>query len=398
MEIPAQQKLQKIHTRLCHDIGVSILRLFKHNVTSITRTSICCITLLALWTGNSQSQQFSSLFKFERNSKYGFADHNGKIIAPPQFDDAGEFSEGLAFVALSGKYGFLDASGTLVIKPQYQLAKSFSQGRAAVRIDTKWGFIDKTGRLVIPAIYYACDSFSDSLALVLTERPALNLPAGVFFGPGAEVSVKSKKLGYIDPNGKMKIALTIEGEVRGKVTKEGFAPEYIVYPKGFSEGLAPVMDSGQWGFLDTSGKIAIPPKFKEIHGFSEAIAGVQLADSSCKYIDKTGNMAIPGSFESVCSFSEGTACVEARGKWGYITKSGRVLIPLAFDEALPFSHGYAAVKKGSKWGYIDTKGATAIPFKFDLAFPFGDSLAKVFAEGKQLYIDKTGKQIFSSDR
>jgi hypothetical protein len=364
----------------------------------VTKTVICVITLLAIGVGNLRSQQIPSLFKIESDSKYGFMDINGKVIVRPQFDVAGDFSEGLALVAQGGKYGFLDSTGNVVIKLQYQLAKSFSQGRAAVRIDDKWGFIDKTGRLVIPATYYACDSFSDSLALVLMERPALHLPNGVFFGPGAEVSVKSKKLGYIDLNGKVKITLTIEGEVRGKVTKEGFAPDYIVYPKSFSDGLAPVLVSGQWGFLDTSGNVAIPPKFREIHGFSESLAGVQVLDSSCGYIDKTGNTAIPGPFVSVCSFSEGIACVEIRGKWGYINSSGKVLIPLAFDEALPFSHGFAAVKKGSKWGYIDARGSTAIPFKFDLALPFGDGVAKVFAEGKQLYIDKTGKQIFSSTR
>ncbi|MBP1609548.1 MAG: hypothetical protein H6Q04_1783 [Acidobacteria bacterium] len=374
--------------------GCAVMRILG-NINGIIA---CCISLLAVCAGSSQSQQFSSLFKVESDEKFGFADRNGKTIVPPQFDDAGDFSEGLAYVAQGGKYGFLDSKGNLVIKPRYQRTKSFSEGRAAVRIDNKWGFIDRAGQLVIPATFYACNSFSESLALVLMERPPLNLPKGVFFGPGAEVSVKSKRLGYIDLGGKVKVTLALEGEVRGKVTKEGFDPDYIVYPKSFSEGLAPVLVSGQWGFLDTTGNLAIPPKFKEIHGFSESVAGVQMLDSSCGFIDKTGNMVIPGPFQSVCSFSEGTACVEARGKWGYIDGRGKAVIPYAYDEALPFSNGYAAVKKGSKWGYIDAKGSKAISFKFDLALPFGEGLAKVFVEGKQVYIDKTGKQIISSSQ
>lgn len=359
---------------------------------------VCSIGLLTICSKNSEPQQFSSLFRIDSNSKYGFADRNGKIIFPPQFDDAGEFSEGLAYVAQGGKYGFVDATGNLAIKPQYQLAKAFSRGRAAVQINHKWGFIDRSGQLVIPANFYACNSFADSLALVLLEQPALNLPRGVLFGPGAEVSVKTKKLGYIDLNGKLKISLTLEGEVRGKVAKEGFDVEYIVYPRGFSEGMAPVMVSGQWGFIDMTGNMVVPPKFKETHGYSLALAAVQMLDSSCAYIDKAGNFAIPGPFASVCSFSEGSACVESRGKWGYINNLGKFTIPLAFDEALPFSHGCAAVKKGSKWGYIDEKGSTVIPFKFDYALPFGDNLAKVFIGGKQVYIDKAGKEIFAAAR
>jgi len=359
---------------------------------------ICSLSILTICSKNSEPQPFSILFRIDSDSKYGFADHNGKTIVPPQFDDAGEFSEGLAYVAQGGKYGFVDSAGNLVLKPQYQLAKPFSQGRAAVRINNKWGFIDRSGQLAVPATFYACNSYSDSLALVLLEQPVLSLPRGVTFGPGAEVSVKSKKFGYIDLNGKLKISLNLEGEVRGKVSKEGFDVEYVVYPRSFSEGMAPVLVSGQWGFIDTTGKIVVPPKFKETHGFAQSLAGVQMPDDSSAYIDKTGSFAIPGPFASVCSFSEGTACVESRGKWGYINNLGKYVIPLAFAEALPFSHGCAAVKKGSKWGYIDEKGSTIIPFKFDYALPFGDGLAKVFLGGKQIYIDKTGKEIFPSSR
>lgn len=49
-------------------------------------------------------------------------------------------------------YGYVDTSGTLVIPfKSYENALDFSDGMAAVQIDGLWGFIDSTGKLAIPA-------------------------------------------------------------------------------------------------------------------------------------------------------------------------------------------------------------------------------------------------------
>jgi hypothetical protein len=37
----------------------------------------------------------------------------------------------------------------MVIKPQFDMAGDFSEGLAQVKIGNKWGYIDKTGRFAI---------------------------------------------------------------------------------------------------------------------------------------------------------------------------------------------------------------------------------------------------------
>lgn len=63
----------------------------------------------------------------------------------PQFDDAGNFVEGLAPVrtgsTFSGKWGYIDKTGKYVIKPEFDEANDFADGLAAVRIGEKWGYI-----------------------------------------------------------------------------------------------------------------------------------------------------------------------------------------------------------------------------------------------------------------
>ncbi|ECL3693363.1 WG repeat-containing protein, partial [Campylobacter coli] len=51
------------------------------------------------------------------NRKWGFIDKSGKFIVKPKFDEAWDFSEGLAAVGLNGKWGFIDKNGEFAIEP-----------------------------------------------------------------------------------------------------------------------------------------------------------------------------------------------------------------------------------------------------------------------------------------
>jgi WG containing repeat len=98
--------------------------------------------------------------------RYAFIDKTGKPISSLRFDDAGDFSEGLAPVVIDGQWGYVDRSGQISIPAKFQWAESFSDSLAAVRQDGKIGFIDHSGRFVIAPQFDAAESFSDGRALV----------------------------------------------------------------------------------------------------------------------------------------------------------------------------------------------------------------------------------------
>ena len=66
----------------------------------------------------------------DTNFKYGYCDRNGHLVVEPKYDQAGEFSEGLAAVTIDGKVGYIDTKGKLVISPQFAYAGDFSEGLA----------------------------------------------------------------------------------------------------------------------------------------------------------------------------------------------------------------------------------------------------------------------------
>ncbi|MEC4048296.1 WG repeat-containing protein [Flavobacterium sp. SUN046] len=95
------------------------------------------------------------LTTISKNGKYGYANLQGSIVIPMQFDSGDYFSDGLALVKLNNKQFFINTVGAtvFVVPSKYHFVDSFSEGRARVSTNDHFGYIDKTGKLVIPMEY-----------------------------------------------------------------------------------------------------------------------------------------------------------------------------------------------------------------------------------------------------
>src|SRR5215471_3504958 len=189
---------------------------------------------------------------------------------------------------------------------------------------------------------------------------------------------------------------------------------------------AVAVTGGKWGYIDSSGKFLVDPRFSWAENFFDGIARViesgpcahigygpceyplnppdvvprgspepRSAVPRCKYsfIDTTGRILFRSDLIDAKNFAEGLAPVGNGKHWGYIDKSGGVRIPLRFDDAEPFSEGLARVLQGERWGYINASGAFAITPAFTGASDFSEGLA-VVGDGPHAYrfIDRSGHQ------
>jgi len=91
-------------------------------------------------------------YRFKRHGLFGYADEDWHEVIPPQFEDAGYFSDGLAYIKHNGQYGYIDKTGHIVIKPQWDEAENFKSGMAKVhRIkdgEKQYAYIDKLGNVL----------------------------------------------------------------------------------------------------------------------------------------------------------------------------------------------------------------------------------------------------------
>jgi hypothetical protein len=223
---------------------------------------------------NFASDHFSEgLMPVKIGEKYGFADHEGRLVIFPRFDDARDFGEGLAPVEVKDKWGYVGRDGELKIEPQFDEASRFSEGLAAVcyviakpktkdeRVESlffgedtneRCGYIDRSGVVVIAPQFNEANEFSNGLAAVRVGRSER-----VITGEDA----KAGKWGFVDRSGNFVIPLRFQKA------------------SDFSEGLAAVKIGAKWGYIDASGKIVIPPRFESARSFTGGLALIAVGET-----------------------------------------------------------------------------------------------------------------------
>jgi hypothetical protein len=276
------------------------------------------------------------------NLRWGFIDKTGKLVIKPMFERVGTFSEGLAAAQVYGLWGFIDTTGKWVIKYQYDAVGSFKGGLAGVMAGNKWGFINKTGNMQIDPGFASIHDFSEHKAAIkkgsswgfIDERGGMIInskydDAGSFSEGVAAVKVKDK-WGYIDVMDKFLIEpkYVMAGPFIDSLARVTLAPdpqlgvqeaiidkramERVVTPleqrENFSDGLALFQRHNKWGYVDSTGQMAIKARYIWADRFSENLACVK-KDFKKGYIDTQGKMVIEPQFEDGHAFTEGLAGV-----------------------------------------------------------------------------------------
>jgi hypothetical protein len=278
-------------------------------------------------------------FVYDENSKYGAIDQTGKMAIPLSWGDLSFFSNGLSVKGNEGKWGFIDKTNKVVIPLTLDGADDFSDGMAAVgsrfgvvNADLKWGYIDTKGKLVIPFEYVGMTPFSEGVAMVQ-----------VVVGKGDDAANRPV---FIDRTGK-------------RLNKEIYE-----FASPFKGGFAPVVKLGdedmKWGFIDKTGKLAIPFAHSlaggdgAIMGFSEGLCPTKKG-----YIDTTGKLVISfpknGELAEATPFKNGVATFvlfngQGEGfKYTMIDKTGKILWQSVDNQSLCFPAGvYVGLANGCR--------------------------------------------------
>jgi hypothetical protein len=311
---------------------------------------------------------------------YGFIDSTGRLVVPPQFEQAFPTANGFARVQRGKKWGFINRVGKTVIELRFEDALDFSEGVAAVRDSGLMGYIDTTGKMVIEPKYPGALSFFSGRAMVLHD----------ILGENGR--------GFIDHSGRLVFLASSE------------------YQQDFSEGLSLtfVDPDMEVACVDTEGKVVFRREGNQPGYYHD---GVALVEDDHDYVDREGFTTF--HWQGPCEpFSEGLAAVGTgsygAAKWGYVDKTGTMVIRAQYDEARGFSGGLAPVRIGRRWGFIDRTGKMVIEPQFDDAMAgdwkrsehdhgpgpwplsgFADGLAKVVLESGSLgYINRTGAVVW----
>ena len=171
------------------------------------------------------------------------------------------YSENLLHVYIgSGSSTFIDTAGVLWEKGQFEDCGDFHEGMAWIAVNQKFGFVNMNGEIIIPTDYDSVGNFSDGIALVKMD---MKYDPQIFKLTGGHVA-------YIDKEGK-------------KIT-----PPVYTDGTAFSDGYAFVNLNGLYGFIDKNGKVVIDYQFETGSNFFRGLAYVK-KENHWEYINTNGN-------------------------------------------------------------------------------------------------------------
>lgn len=269
-----------------------------------------------------------------------------------------------------------------------------------VKQNGKWGYIDKLGQIIIMPKYLVALPFSEDIAFVRT----------------------SKHVKAIDSLGNSVFTFSLDNN----------------FPGAYSEGLAPFLVDGKYGFIDKKGKTVIDFKYDFAASFSEGLALVKIGENY-GFIDREGKVVVEPQFALATSFSDGLAAVRYSKtdphpifidkdnhlifyKPNYLTKSfdkqpiptDKNLKPLnqnptsilsdpktnfiakvSFDSRA-FSENLVSVKINNQYGYINKEGRVVIDPQFSYADAFSSGLAQISLKGKCAFINESGTIVINT--
>jgi len=236
--------------------------------------------------------------------------------------------------------------------------------------------------------------------------------------------------------------LIIDREGKNIASTNQYQQYDIVLAHNFSEGRALVYTrNGKYGYMDTKGKMIIPPIYDCAYDFQDGVALVgitnQEGESGYQVIDREGNIRF-GIQLSDCllshQFSDDLLMYKEIGtrRCCYLNKEGIpfIYLPESIIESYQFSHKAAVFQTSTGAGIINQKEKILIPANYEAAFIagkervclltgehwiladfneqqlsdtlydyigafYGSNLAVAGKQGKYLFIDRQGKPISS---
>jgi hypothetical protein len=220
----------------------------------------------------------------KKGDTWTLRDERGKVVATGTFDQLQEFSHGLAPAGRAKNWGVIDRQGKWLIEPRFSRVLICGANCVLGLTRSDWRFYDRNGKQLPGPAY---------------DR-VLDLGHGYFRAGGT----------------------TIVNTSSGRVVE-------VPYQEmgSFNDGLAAFKAGGKWGYLDSTGQVAVKPAYDEAHRAYDGVAAVKLG-KSWHLIDRKGARTGDQEYLDIGQFSRGLARVQLADGDGFVDKSGRVVFSL----------------------------------------------------------------------
>lgn len=330
-----------------------------------------------------------------KGNKFGIVSSSSKEIFPFEFDSL-ILEDNFVRTVSKGRWSLYDTFYVKKTERSYNTLLPYNGRVFPVTNNGYWGAVDRYGKELLGCVYDSLLGFSYDAVSVKFK----NLYGIIGYDERWKVYPQKNKLTLIDSdhyiekqdtilflkkfdgeivyfsnnslkfkNGVLEETST-DGSVR-EVTLAGISST-VASPSAVdntervfeeSEGLRGIRRNGQYGFVDSRGRLRIANRYEGIGKFHDGLASVMIL-GKWGFVNHEDRIVVNPNYEQVSEFSNGIAIVRRNGKTGIIGKEGQVLLPLRYD-SIKRVGSLLVIHQQNQSGLADQKGHVLIEPHFD---------------------------------
>ena len=366
---------------------------------------------------------FSSLGNFENgkaifslNKKYGVVRQGGRVVADAKYDLLYRDHDFFIATRKSGgkeTWTLLDSLGKELNAKPYDHIYSYNGSVFPVMTRNFWGAIDASGKEVIACVYDSIlqqldnkivVKFKGQYGIINDKEQWIVTPRNhrIILINDSRFVERSPRMTYLRAMDGSSIYFSenplevsreyiIEHLASGglwKLDLNGVIVDRQVQPDGFiekifpeTEGLRGIKKNGQFGFVDSQGRLRIANRYDDIQPFHEDLAAVKIRNK-WGFINHEDKIAIQPVYEEVSPFKNGFSLVKQKGFHGLINKKGTLILPPRYEFIEVLSHGNVLIQQDKMFGLANAEGRVLVHPKYHTLEDLNNKYVIVERDGK----------------
>ena len=353
---------------------------------------------------------------FSLNAKYGVVRQNGTIVVDAKYDDLycdHDFFVGIRKAAGKENWTLLDSAGKEISIKPYDRIYPYNGSVFPVMTRNFWGAINASGKEVIACAYDSILQHHDNKIVVKFKGQygIINDKEEWIITPRNYKLTLINDSRYVERSPRMTYLRAIDGNsIYFSENRLDIYPEYLiehlatgglwkldlngviidrqVQPEGFiekifteTEGLRGIKKNGQYGFVDSQGRLRIANRYDDIQPFQEELAAVKIRNK-WGFINHEDKIAIQPAYEEVSLFKKGFSLVKLKGQYGLINKKGTQILPPRYEFVSVLEHGNLLIQQEKMFGLANAEGKILINPKYHKLEDLNNNYVIVERDGK----------------
>ncbi|HOX81411.1 MAG TPA: WG repeat-containing protein [Chryseolinea sp.] len=323
----------------------------------------------------------------EEASNWILLDVVGNPLESKTYENMLPFNGSFFPVSKRNFWGGINTSGTEIIACVYDSLIQVREGNIVVKFRGQYGIINQQEEWLVTPRANTLKLLTNDRFMEFTQTHTYlkSFDGNVIYFTENKIDVRSGTMLEYLPSG------TIwEIDLNGIIVNRQVQPEGSI-EKIFeeTEGLRGMKKNGQYGFVDSRGRLRIANRYDGIKPFQQNLAAIKIR-GKWGFINHDDKIVIQPIFDEVSSFENGFSFVKQKGLFGLIDLNGKQILHMRYNRITPLNNGYLLIEQEKLMGLADMQGKVWINPKYDHLMYTSDGYVIIERNGKYGVITRQG--------